>query len=236
NQDVVIDKVRYEGTLPWNTNALGTGSALQLLDAAQDNSRPGNWFSAFVPAVFSEPMFFPGATNTVWRPVVKTGTMQTHATDFFIFMTEPGDVYVDDIMLVMGTNAGVGPNVIQNGDFESELMGPWQFLGTNLTNSAISTALAHSGNASLHVVSSGAGTLTKTILQVLPSLESNTVHTLSYWYYTPLNGTNLNLRPSNATAMITMTNASPRLPRPATRHLTSSPRLPTPFPPAYPIR
>ena len=211
DEDVIVDRVRYEGVLPWNTNAVATGSSLQLLDPAQDNSRPGNWFSAFVPAVFSEPMFFPGATNTGWRQVIRTGTVQTNGTNFFIFMSEAGDVYVDDIRLVVGTNAGVGPNLLQNGDFESDLTGPWELLGTNLTNSAISTAQAHSGNASLHVVSTGGGTLTRTIVQVLPPQETNTVHTLSYWFFTSLNGTNLNLRTYQGSGLSTTTNVRPQI-------------------------
>jgi len=41
--DVVIDKVRYESTAPWSTNANFSGSSLQLIDPNQDNSRAGNW-------------------------------------------------------------------------------------------------------------------------------------------------------------------------------------------------
>jgi len=41
--DVVISKVRYEGGLPWPTNANGGGTSLQLIDALQDNWRAGNW-------------------------------------------------------------------------------------------------------------------------------------------------------------------------------------------------
>src|SRR4029434_2788824 len=37
-----VDKVRYEARLPWPTNADGGGASLQLIDPAQDNSRPGN--------------------------------------------------------------------------------------------------------------------------------------------------------------------------------------------------
>ncbi|HTD66149.1 MAG TPA: CotH kinase family protein, partial [Candidatus Limnocylindria bacterium] len=47
--DVVIDRLRYENTAPWSTNADNSGSSLQLLDPGQDNSRVGNWASAFVP-------------------------------------------------------------------------------------------------------------------------------------------------------------------------------------------
>lgn len=42
-EEVVVDWVRYESTPPWPANAAGLGSALQLIDAAQDNYRAGNW-------------------------------------------------------------------------------------------------------------------------------------------------------------------------------------------------
>jgi hypothetical protein len=44
-QDIVVDKLRYEGAAPWPELANGTGSSIQLIDAAQENSRPANWFA-----------------------------------------------------------------------------------------------------------------------------------------------------------------------------------------------
>lgn len=47
-QDVVVDRVRYEATAPWPTTLLTEpGVSLQLRDAAQDNSRVGNWSATF---------------------------------------------------------------------------------------------------------------------------------------------------------------------------------------------
>ena len=48
DQDVIVDRVRYEAAAPWPTAPLTEpGTALQLVDAAQDNSRVANWsFSA----------------------------------------------------------------------------------------------------------------------------------------------------------------------------------------------
>jgi hypothetical protein len=43
-----IDKVRYEDSGAWSTNADGTGASLQLIDINADNSRAGNW--GVVPA------------------------------------------------------------------------------------------------------------------------------------------------------------------------------------------
>lgn len=42
-EEVLVDLVRYENIPPWPANAAGLGSSLQLIDAAQDNNRAGNW-------------------------------------------------------------------------------------------------------------------------------------------------------------------------------------------------
>ena len=56
--DAVVAKVKYASTLPWPTNANGTGSSLQLIDPLQDNWRIGNWNSYGPPAAAT-----PGKTN-----------------------------------------------------------------------------------------------------------------------------------------------------------------------------
>jgi hypothetical protein len=42
-EDTTIDEVRYSDAAPWPVNADGFGPSLQLIDAAQDNWRVGNW-------------------------------------------------------------------------------------------------------------------------------------------------------------------------------------------------
>ncbi len=54
--ELVVAQVRYESTAPWPTNANGSGSSLQLIDATKDNWRVANWSSA-TPT--------PGAANSV---------------------------------------------------------------------------------------------------------------------------------------------------------------------------
>ena len=206
--DVVVDQVRYEGALPWNTNAVGTGSSLQLIDPLQDNSRPGNWFSAFVPLKWTDPIVFPGATNVGWHYVQSTGLIRTNSTNA-IYMDSKGDVYLDDISLVVGSDPNVGPNLLQNGDFEGPFAPAWQFWGTNLTNSAISTNLAHSGRSSLHVVSTGPAGPTKAIVQSFPTPATNATCTLSYWFYSSTNGNNLTVRTYPVPSIISTTNVQP---------------------------
>ena len=41
NQEVVVDRVRYETAMPWPV--ITNGASLQLIDSAQDNSRVADW-------------------------------------------------------------------------------------------------------------------------------------------------------------------------------------------------
>ena len=78
-----------------------------MLDPRQDNWRAGNW------AVVT------GITNPQWTYVTATGTASSSM--IYIYMDSPGEVHVDDLMLVAGSVAGVGKNYVQDGDFESAL-------------------------------------------------------------------------------------------------------------------
>ncbi len=60
-EEVVVDRVRYEGALLWPAAAAaGTGSSYQLIDASQDNSRAGNWTARYAPPA---KYLTPGMTN-----------------------------------------------------------------------------------------------------------------------------------------------------------------------------
>ena len=63
NLDQLIDQVQYQNTLPWPAAADGSGASLQLIDAAQDNWRAGNWTA--VPTNRPGPYATPGAPNSV---------------------------------------------------------------------------------------------------------------------------------------------------------------------------
>jgi hypothetical protein len=45
----IVSRVRYQPSAPWPIGADGQGSSLQLVDARQDNWRPGNWVADFPP-------------------------------------------------------------------------------------------------------------------------------------------------------------------------------------------
>ena len=115
-----------------------------------------------------------------WVYAQATGTATT-TPQLYIYLSGAGDCYVDDLKLVAGTNAGVGPNLLVNGDFEAPLTYPWTNT-TDFTNSAVSSTVAHSGNGSLHVVATAAGAgSADSVFQVVPVTNAQT-YTISYWY------------------------------------------------------
>jgi hypothetical protein len=178
-----VAKVKYSNALPWPTNASGTGASLQLLDPRQDNWRAGNW--TVVPTN--------AATTPQWQYVTLTGSA-TQPTLLVCLHGSAGDVYVDDLKLVAGSVPEAGANLIQNGDFESPLSGPWT-LSANMAGSVISSAVKHSGNASLHVVATSPGdTLSLAIWENTAAIVTNGTYTLSYWYLPSTNGTQMLIR------------------------------------------
>ena len=241
--EVVVDKVRYESVLPWSTNANGTGSSLQLIDPNQENARVGNWFSSFTPAVYCCSSFTPARTNDGWRFVSVTGNAGGGIVGgqmrLMIYLgSELGSAWLDDISLVAGSNAGVGPNFIRNGDFESgpllenpELTNSWS-IGTNYTNTMIVSDLVHSGNGALKVAASSFGNAFPRIISQLlsPAPVTNTINTLSFWFWATNASTNLNIRLQNSSQLSVATNLNititpsnyvpPQLVSPATNTLS----------------
>ncbi len=90
------------------------------------------------------------------------------------------DVHFDDLVLVTGTEAETGPNLLVNGGFEMPLICP-EVLG-NHSNSVVSTDVSHSGNACVRIIASGPGGSAATLRQFIPALPASTVCTLSYWF------------------------------------------------------
>jgi hypothetical protein len=247
---VVVDRVRYESGTPWPAAANDQGAALQLIDGAVDNARVSDW-----------------SDGLGWRFVSITGTVATTATNFLIFLQQVSDVYIDDILLVPGTQAGVGESLVQNGDFEGlegPLTAPWgytmgtsnivttnvtyvtngsviitntikvtnyvQYLAaTNLTNSVISGERVHSGNASLHMVSTGVGTVTRSIAQAITSPPTNTSYTLSFWYYSSPSNATLVARTLGGSGMSTNLSIRAVTFTPGTANSTTAPLPPYPL-------
>ena len=242
-QDLVVDKVRYDSSLPWPPAADGTGSSLQLFDSGQDNSRVGNWFASYVPAVYSEPMSTPSHTNDGWRFVSATGSVGPGIGGgqmrLVIYLgSELGSAIIDDISLVPGTDPVVGPNYVRNGDFESSplledppLTNSWS-IGTNYTNTVIINSLTHSGNGALRIeASTFSSVYPRLIAQNLsPAPPANSTNTLSFWFWATNSSTNLSVRLFNSANVNVATNINvsitpsnyvpPMLITPATNTLT----------------
>ena len=195
---VPVAKVKYETQLPWPTNANGTGASLQLIDPHQDIWRVGNWAAVL--------------TNTPatpqWTYITATGTASS--SWLYIYLQSAGDVYVDDIKLVAGSVPEAGANVLSDGDFESGFPGPWT-VSANLAGSALSTTIKHSGNASLHMISTSAGTTQSSAIwqTISPALSANATYTLSFWYLQSTNGGPLTIRLSGSGIVATVNPAPP---------------------------
>jgi uncharacterized protein (DUF1800 family) len=127
-------------------------------------------------------------TNTVstWQYFAVTGL--AGGTNLHLYLNAPGEGHIDDLVLVAGTNAGVGVNLIRNGDFESPLAtNDWE-ISPNLAGSGLSTSVRHSGAAGLLMVASRAGEGTgSSIRQALTGVTNGLRYTLSYWYLASTN-------------------------------------------------
>ena len=147
--------------------------------------------------------------TTNWTFVSITGKYSS--TNFYIFMTQPGAVFIDDVQLV-STNGG--SNLLVNGDFESAFGLPWR-RPANMSNSVIVNGPAHSGSGCL-LVSALAGTTAATnnaLWQpIISSLTNNSGVTLSYWYLPTNNSSKLTLGHSGAGGLLSSAGDIPPTP------------------------
>lgn len=136
------------------------------------------------PETIQEDIEFDKAPTTTldWQYVTVTGT--TARPLLYIYFTVPGDGYIDDLKVVRGAVPEVGQNLIRNGDFETPLSTNNWTVSTNLRSSALSTEIKRSGNSSLHVVASTAGTTQESAIyqNITSNFTANAQYTLSYWY------------------------------------------------------
>lgn len=216
--DLVVAQVRYSGRAPWPTNAAGTGSSVQLVDAGQDITRPLNWSSRYTPGVYQPGVYTPAVTNSGWRFV---SISASNATDKRVVMylgsetiPEAGSLYLDDLYLVPGTNAAVGTNYLANsGDFEGAVLNTniWK-VGTNFAASAVTTTEAHSGTASLFLTATtpgAASVLARDVYQTLLTTNREMM-TLSFWFLSTTNVTNFHIRVVSSNLKIS-TNVQPEV-------------------------
>lgn len=176
--DVIIDKVKYEAAAPWPAQPAlpNSGAALQLIDAAQDNARVSNWDD-----------------GSGWR--FFSLTAQPGGTRLYLYLDGKGDVYIDDIRIVLGNVPAIGSNYVRNSDFEAPLNSVWSFLGSSGATTSVSTnTFAHSGSNSLHLIFSKAGSTSTCLYQDITSINTSSSYTLSFWYRSTTNANNLTVR------------------------------------------
>jgi uncharacterized protein (DUF1800 family) len=135
----------------------------------------------------------PPLTN--WIRVSATGTAT--ATNLGIYLSARGSVYLDDIRVVLGTNADEGANLISNGGFEGGAPGLWS-LGSTVTASVVTNSPTEDGQAAegsqcLRLVASAATTtITAGLWQPFATAtpSANQRFTLSFSYLPVLNTSN----------------------------------------------
>ena len=127
---------------------------------------------------------------TNWIRATTTGT--AGGSNFGIYVTGSGSVYVDNISLVTGTNAEVGSNMLSNADFEEPTLAPW-VAGSSIsqaiiTNSPTVDGLAASGSNCLRLTcSSSAPSLGSALLQPFMGTIPNATQKLTLtFYYLPV--------------------------------------------------
>ena len=178
--DIIVDRVKYEPTLPWSEKANGYGYSLQLIDPTNDTSRVANW-----------------SDGDDWRFFSYTGSLGPTTKRLFLYPDAAGELYIDEIKLVAGTTPEVGDNLIQGGDFEGAFTtnqgGFWGISGTAGLQTDISTNYSKRGNSSLRIFFTSAGGPTNYIFQDT-LVSSNGTYTLSFWYRSSTNISKLTAR------------------------------------------
>lgn len=149
-------------------------------------------------AIISNPL-------TNWTFISMTGTLAN--ANFYLFMTQPGDIIIDDLQLnpyiytnqvvtnvVNSTNVVVTnsvfshieyTNMLSNGDFESGALSPWT-TSSGTTGTIIEDGIGHLGGRALHLTSTigNSSPNNNFVRQVIPTagFPNTTPCILSYWY------------------------------------------------------
>ena len=169
----------------------------------------------------------PGPPGTNWIRLSASGTATTN--NVFLYLSAPGQVYIDDVRLVLGNTADVGQNLIANGDFEEPVLSDsWTtgaiYSGSVITKSPTPNGQSASGAKCLLLVGTGAGTGNGASLQQAfaftnsPSFSTTQRFTLSFSYLpVPHPGTNTltaRLSGSATTRSVNMPSTGPIPPTP----------------------
>lgn len=135
------------------------------------------------PVKISGQLAHAGSVSRDWVYITASGGSANSL--LYVYLTAAGDGYIDDIKLVAGSVAEVGPNLLPNGDFESGALSPWTIgSDNNLSASTIVSDVSHAGSRSLHLVASVGGTTQASSIwqTIAPALTSGQTYTLSFWF------------------------------------------------------
>lgn len=189
-----VDRFRYEATAPWPNVA--AGMSLQLRDPTQDNSRVANWTTA--------------QTNAPLEWLYASATGIVSGSRLYIYLQSAGDIFIDDLKIVAGSQPEVGANLVTNGGFESALSSTWS-ISADFASSALSTTVKRSGNSSLHLVATAAGSGNNDSIyqNITPALTTGAPYSLSFWYLPTTNGGPLTVRLTGSSPTITLDPAPP---------------------------
>ena len=140
---IVVDEVTYYDGGRWPVWADGQGSSLELRDPRSNNDNPDAWAASDESGKADWEQF--SYTIQSWD------AQYTHdsVTVFGLMLLNRGDVLVDDLELVIGSNK------LSNAGFESGLSS-WRTLGNHVQSFA-TTEDSHSGSQCLHVRATGHG-------------------------------------------------------------------------------
>jgi uncharacterized protein (DUF1800 family) len=117
--------------------------------------------------------------STNWQRVTVTGTASS--SQLYMYLSGPGDIYLDDIQIVAGSVPDVGANMVANGGFETGLTG-WT-VSANHAGSVVETVGAHSGSSALHMIATeGGSTRDSSIYRAGLGLTQGQPYTLSFWW------------------------------------------------------
>ncbi|HKQ36988.1 MAG TPA: DUF1800 family protein [Verrucomicrobiae bacterium] len=131
-----------------------------------------------------------------WVYATATGTA-TGTPIFYVYLTDVGEAYIDDLKLVAGSVPGVGPNLLVNGDFEQPFSTGWQ-ASANFNTSYVDPTMAHSGASSLHLIATRAGAGAGNAVTQNVSVVNGQTYTVSYWYRPDPRGKSLIVRLSGS--------------------------------------
>ncbi|HEY2951110.1 MAG TPA: DUF1800 family protein [Verrucomicrobiae bacterium] len=183
------------------------------------------------PITNTPPPVPPPPPLTNWIRVSASGLTSGTRTNILIYLSEAGQVYLDDVRVVLGNTADVGPNLLENGDFENgQFSPPWTaqspFGGSIITNSPTPDGLGASGTNCLLLIgtargSSLADSFWAPFATNAPSAQRYTL-SFSYLPVQNLNNITLTVRLSGS-----LTEADVALPAPP-----GGPPPPPPAPPA----